>query len=78
VNFDDLRLKRLEARLSGDAVCRQAGISRSRLSGIERGTVIPSESEIERLSAVIDQLRLAQKEARRIAESLGCHEFFSI
>jgi transcriptional regulator with XRE-family HTH domain len=78
VTCDELRLKRLGARLSGDVVCRQAGISRSRLSGIERGVLVPSESEIERISAIIDQLRLVQKEVRRVAESLGCPEFFSI
>jgi transcriptional regulator with XRE-family HTH domain len=66
-----LREKRIGAAISGYAVCLKAGIGRSRLSEIERGHIQPSEDEVARLQAAIDQLIQARHKVEAVAAEVG-------
>jgi hypothetical protein len=63
-----LRAKRIGAAISG---CLKAGIGRSRLSDIERGHVQPSEQEIARLHAAVDELLRARQRVEAVAAEVG-------
>jgi hypothetical protein len=52
----ELKLKRLAGGISGGVLCAKAGISRSRLSLIERGFVCPGPDEASRINDAVDQL----------------------
>jgi hypothetical protein len=45
----DLRQERQKAGISGQLVCKRAGICRSRLSDIKRGYVQASQAEVCRI-----------------------------
>jgi len=70
----DLRHRRRKAEIAGDVVSRRAGISRSRLSAIERGNVALSKDEARRLLTAIEQVSAARKRIHRFATSLGFRE----
>ena len=54
--MSDLKAKRLAAGISGSVLCAKIGLSRSRLSLIERGHVCPAPEELARLEAALDEL----------------------
>jgi transcriptional regulator with XRE-family HTH domain len=66
-----LRDRRNAARIAGSLVCKKAGISRSRLSDIERGYVAASEMEIARLSVALDELTRAKQKIATVAAEEG-------
>lgn len=70
-NILNLTQARRGSGLSGIAVCRKAGISRTRLSDLERGHTIPSPRELERIASAIGELLAAQTEVRQLAVQLG-------
>jgi transcriptional regulator with XRE-family HTH domain len=67
----ELKLKRLAAGISGSVLCAKAGISRSRLSLIERGFVCPGSDEASRINDALDQLIEAKAIIDRVASSIG-------
>ena len=69
--MSDLKTKRVAAGISGSVLCAKAGISRSRLSLIERGYVSPSPEELQRVLKSLDELIQAKSEIERVAASVG-------
>jgi transcriptional regulator with XRE-family HTH domain len=69
--MSDLKAKRLAAGISGSVFCVKTGISRSRLSLIERGYTTPAPEEAARLSAALDQLIQAKSLIEQVAASVG-------
>ncbi len=58
-------------RLSGHMICQVAGISRSRLSDIERGYVQPSIAEMQRLETALNKLLRAKRAMEVTAAEVG-------
>ena len=52
----NLRAKRAVAGIPGHVVCQLAGISRAKLSDIEREYVPPTPEESQRIDGAIDQI----------------------
>jgi hypothetical protein len=78
VNVIRVRDKRRGDRITGSMVCRkvreiQPGqpLSRTRLSDIERGYVVPGEEEISVIDAAIDSLIDARKALEHMAAEVG-------
>ena len=69
--MSDLKVKRLTAGIPGSVLCAKIGLSRSRLSLIERGYVNPSPHELARISAALDQLIEAKSVIEKVAASVG-------
>jgi len=69
--MSELKANRLSAGISGSLLCAKAGISRSRLSLIERGYVPPTQEELQRLTATLDQLIRDKAVIQRAAASVG-------
>jgi len=69
--MSELKLKRLAAGISGSVLCAKAGISRSRLSLIERGFVSPGPEETARINTALEQLIEAKSVIDRVAASMG-------
>jgi transcriptional regulator with XRE-family HTH domain len=67
----DLKFRRLTSGISGTVLCTKAGISRSRLSLIERGYVCPAPEELIHLSAALDELIRAKSVIDQVAASMG-------
>jgi transcriptional regulator with XRE-family HTH domain len=67
----DLKAKRLAAGITGSVLCAKVGLSRSRLSLIERGYVRPAPEELARIDAGLDQLIQAKSVIDRVAASVG-------
>jgi transcriptional regulator with XRE-family HTH domain len=59
---DELRRLRLEAGVNGYLVARHSGVSRSRLSLIERGFIVPAPAEAERIKSAIEELAQVRKQ----------------
>jgi transcriptional regulator with XRE-family HTH domain len=69
--MQELKFKRLAAGISGSVLCAKAGISRSRLSLIERGFVSPGPEEAGRISDALKLLIEAKSVIDRVAISMG-------
>jgi transcriptional regulator with XRE-family HTH domain len=69
--MSDLKTKRVVAGISGSVLCAKAGLSRSRLSLIERGYVNPAPEELARINTALDQLIEAKSVIERVAASVG-------
>jgi transcriptional regulator with XRE-family HTH domain len=67
----ELRSKRAAAEIPATLLAIRAKINRCRLSGIERGYVQPSQDELQRLSAALDQLIAAKSLIDKVAASVG-------
>lgn len=67
----EIRLKRVTARIPGRLLCRRAGLDRGRLSDIERGYVQPSPDELARLSKALNELIEAREKVAKYAEQCG-------
>ena len=68
---NDIRQKRLAARIPGHVLSQKIGICRSRLSGIENGYVHPTDREIAAIEAAIEQLRRARASILQRAAEFG-------
>ena len=66
-----IRAKRTAAGIAGHVLCRKAGISRSRLSDVERMYVTPTPEELTHIDAALDQLVEAKRKVRQVAEEVG-------
>lgn len=66
-----LRLKRRAEDISATLLASKAKINRTRLSFIECGHIQPSEDELQRLSAALDELITAKYKVRQVAEEVG-------
>ena len=69
--MSDLKIKRLAAGIAGNVLCAKTGISRSRLSLIERGYLNPSAEELQRINTALDELIQAKSVIERVAASVG-------
>lgn len=67
----DLRAKRGAAGISGNAVCLIAGMSRTKLSDIERGYVEASPEELRLIGAAIDHIIHTKRDLARLATEAG-------
>jgi transcriptional regulator with XRE-family HTH domain len=69
--MSDLKVKRLTAGIPGSVLCVKIGLSRSRLSLIERGYVNPVPEELARINSALDQLIRAKAVIEQVAASIG-------
>jgi transcriptional regulator with XRE-family HTH domain len=53
------------------AVCRKAGISRSRLSEIERGYITPPPEELVQIDFALDELIRTKRKMAAVAAAEG-------
>jgi predicted transcriptional regulator len=67
----ELRSKRKAAEIPATLLAARAKVNRSRLSGIERGYVQPTEEELQCLTAALDELIQAKSIIDRAAASVG-------
>jgi transcriptional regulator with XRE-family HTH domain len=67
----ELRDRRHAVGIVGSVVCAKAGITRSRLSDIERGYVTPSAEETGRINVALDDLARAKRKIAAIAAEEG-------
>ena len=65
------RQLRIEARIPGALVCARSGMSRSRLSDIERRYVQPSEEELARIEHALNSLIAAKDQVKATAAAVG-------
>ena len=66
-----IRAKRNAAGIVGLVLCLRAGIARSRLSDIERGYVTPTDDEISRIDAALEDLVRAKAKVAATAAAEG-------
>ena len=67
----ELRSKRAAAQIPADLISMRTGIDRGRLSRIERGLIIASVAESERLSEAVEHLVETKRLIDAYAASLG-------
>lgn len=67
----ELQVRRSAARIAGSLVCLRAGITRSRLSDIERGYVTAKPDEVARISSSLDDLERAKRKVAAIIAAEG-------
>lgn len=67
----NLRAKRAAAGIAGQAVCQVAGISRAKLSDIEREYIIGSPEELKRIEAAIDEIVRTRQQLANLAADAG-------
>ena len=68
---EQLRNRRVLARIPGYVLCRRAGMPRARLSDIERGHVNPSVQELAQVEAALDKLISAREKVTQFASQCG-------
>jgi hypothetical protein len=61
----------LASGISGSVLCAKVGLSRSRLSLIERGYLCPASEELARINAALDHLIQAKSLIDLVAISVG-------
>jgi transcriptional regulator with XRE-family HTH domain len=66
-----LRSERIAAEIPATLLAAKARVNRCRLSNIERGYVQPTEEELQRLTAALDDLINAKSAVDRAAASVG-------
>jgi hypothetical protein len=67
----DVRIQRVTAGLSGHLVCLRSGITRTRLSAIERGHVIPPDVELRCISNAIADIVAGRARLAKLAAEAG-------
>lgn len=67
----DLKTKRSAAGISGYAICQIAGISRAKLSDVERGYVTAPPEELHRIDCAIDQVLNTRQHLAALATEAG-------
>ncbi len=68
---EQLRVKRVLARIPGYMVSRRAGLSRGRLSEIECGHVALPTDELAKIDRVINELIEAKEKLAKVAAEAG-------
>lgn len=71
MRLHELRKRRALVGISGQVLCARAGISRSRLTEIERGYFTPREDELRRLNRALDKLIAARRRVEAVALEVG-------
>jgi transcriptional regulator with XRE-family HTH domain len=71
VSISELRSKRVASGLAGHLVCQQAGISRTRLSDIERGYAEATPDELRRIEKAIDGIMQDRQHLAKLAADAG-------
>ncbi|MGD1095169.1 MAG: helix-turn-helix transcriptional regulator [Bryobacteraceae bacterium] len=66
-----LKTKRAAAGIPGYAVCQVAGISRAKLSDVERGYVTASPEELQRIDGAIEQILQTRQHLAALASEAG-------
>ena len=66
-----LRTRRKSSDITATLVALKARVNRSRLSGIERGYIQPTDEEMERLQTALDQLIQAKAAIQKTATDQG-------
>lgn len=66
-----IRARRVVAGIPGRVLCSRAGISRGRLSDLERGYISISAAEQGLLEAALDQLIEARRRIESLAAEVG-------
>lgn len=66
-----LRSRRVEARISGHAVCSRVGKSRSWLSDVENGHAIATPDELAKIDEAINQIISTRRQVESMAASAG-------
>lgn len=68
---NELRSKRVAAEIPATMLATKARVNRSRLSGIERGYIQPTQEELQRLQASLEDLLRAKAVIQQAAASVG-------
>lgn len=71
MNGEQLRCKRLQARVPGYTLSKRANISHARLSGIENGHVKPTIEEMSKISKALEELIDARRKVATVAAQVG-------
>jgi len=66
-----IKAKRVTAGIIGQAVCQLAGISRAKLSDIEREYIAATPEELQRIDAAIEQILRTRQHLARLATEAG-------
>jgi transcriptional regulator with XRE-family HTH domain len=67
----NIRAKRAAAGIPGHAICEVTGISRAKLSDIERDHGRATSEDLRRIEAAIDQIIETRRHLARFAEQAG-------
>jgi transcriptional regulator with XRE-family HTH domain len=67
----DLKAKRAAAGIPGYAICQVAGISRAKLSDVERGYVTASPEDLQRIDCAIEQIVRTRQHLAALATEAG-------
>jgi transcriptional regulator with XRE-family HTH domain len=67
----DLKQRRITSGVSGDTLCKRAGISRTKLSNIERGYVVLTPPDAEKIIQALDDIVSGREKLIALASSLG-------
>jgi transcriptional regulator with XRE-family HTH domain len=67
----DMRAKRVAAGITGYAVCQIAGISRARLSDIEREYITATPEDLHRIDGAIEQILGTREHLAKLATAAG-------
>lgn len=67
----DLKTKRSAAGIPGYAVCQVVGMSRAKLSDVERGYVTASPEELHRIDCAIEQILQTKQLLAALANDAG-------
>lgn len=69
---ENLRSKRAARGISGQSVCEVLGdISRAKLSAVERGYILASPEELQRINDAIDLIAQSRDTLSRLAADAG-------
>lgn len=68
---NDLRAKRSAAGIPGYVVCHLVGVSRTKLSDIERGYVTASPEDLNRIEGAINKVLTAKQRIADLAAEAG-------
>jgi transcriptional regulator with XRE-family HTH domain len=71
VKATNIRAKRVTAGIAGYAVCQVAGISRARLSDIERENITATPEDLHRIDAAINGIIETRRHLAKLAEEAG-------
>ncbi len=71
ITGSSIKSKRAGAGIAGAVLCKKAGLTRNRLTDIERGYATPSFEELERVNTALDQLIEAKASIQRSAAAAG-------
>jgi transcriptional regulator with XRE-family HTH domain len=71
MNGRDLRTARTAAVITGEILCKKAGLSRTRLSEIERGYREATSDEARQLTAALQDLIAAKEKMDAFAVEVG-------